>query len=69
MWPAPPEQPKIFGLGHTFNYRLVPVHEDPRLIHKVISYHAVDTWTYVEFWRHGEPVNAPTAAEMADGLL
>lgn len=48
-----PMQPELFGLGSADSYRIKgsAVHGDQILI--------VDRWNYVEFWKAGEPVNAP----------
>jgi hypothetical protein len=46
--------PESFGLGLTFGYRLIPGE------HVLV----VDDWRYLEFWRAGQPVNAPSIEEI-----
>jgi hypothetical protein len=47
----PPAQPERFGLGSTRAYRWVSHDRD--------GVYVVDAWDYVEWWKTGEPVNAP----------
>jgi hypothetical protein len=52
----PPAQPERFGLGQTSRYRLVETSPaDP------IGLYVVENWQYLEWWRNGEPANAPGA--------
>lgn len=48
---AMPRLPEIFGLGMTHRYRVISQGSSPVFV--------VDDWRYLEWWRAGEPVNAP----------
>ena len=53
-----PDQPERFGFGCSANYRIVRPAPGEWL-------YAVFKWEYVEWWRHGARINAPSAAEIA----
>jgi hypothetical protein len=55
----PSAQPERFGFGGAISYRTI----NPRP-GETLS--VVDRWTYVEWWRFGEQVNAPDAALMRE---
>lgn len=49
-----PNQPIVFGFGHTDQYKLrsLPTGE---------TYFTVLNWNYVEWWKNGDPQNAPVS--------
>jgi len=51
-----PRLPERFGLGRTLGYRRLSRRGD-------LPVYVVEGWRYVEFWRNGEPVNAPDTAD------
>ncbi len=55
-----PMRPERFGLGATSGFRIKPGHHPGHFIF------VPDTWNYVEFWRNGEPINAPDTATLRE---
>jgi hypothetical protein len=55
-----PMRPERFGLGATRAFHVVPGHHPGHVIF------VPETWDYVEFWRNGEPIEAPDRATLLE---
>lgn len=51
-----PNQPEHFGFGRTADFTYIEYREEGRNIGGIYK---ATTWSFVEFWRNGEIINAP----------